>query len=85
MNFFGSKFSNRGSMRQIGSALERIADCLEFICSEQYGYNVRPPKADKSGEPPETMYTDEETDVLRELREEIERRKGVKVASEEDD
>ena len=83
MNFFTSKFATRGSMKQIGSALERIADCLEFICSEQYGYNVRPPKADKSGPAPEILYVDEELDVIREMREEIERRRG-KVAVEEE-
>jgi len=85
MNFFTSKFSSRGSMKQIGGALERIADCLEHICREQFSYNVRAPKADKSGDAPETFYTDETLDYLRELKEEYERSQGkVPVGSEED-
>ena len=85
MNLFSSKFASRGSMKQMGSALERIADCLELICSEQFHYNARPPKADKSGPDPELMYTNEEADVLREIREELDRRRGKRTEEEEQD
>ena len=85
VNLFSSKFASRGSMKQMGSALERIADCLEHICQESYGYNVRPPKADKSGPEPELLYTSEEADVLREIREELDRRRGKHTEEEEEE
>lgn len=82
MKFWPSKFAARGSMKQVGASLERIADCLEFVCAEQYGYNARPPKADMSGAEPVTSYVDEEADAFREYVELLEKQKGKTVNEE---
>jgi len=71
-----SRFGSRGSMRHIGTQLERIADAMEIVVSEQFGHNMRPPKADTSGPEPETSYVNEENDAMRELAELYARRVG---------
>jgi len=62
-------------LRLIRHELSRIADCLEAELSLK-GYNVKPPKADTSGPPPELLYTDEEMDWIVEEEEKLQRYKG---------
>lgn len=54
---------------------KRIADALERLLIEAYGYHTVPPKADKSGEPPSVDYTDDMAGVKHELEQVLESRK----------
>lgn len=55
-------------LKGVEKQLERIATALEVWASAQ-GVNVTVPKADTSGAAPEIMYTDEESDAIREIKE----------------
>ena len=62
-------------LRLIRHEISRLADCWEAELSLK-GYNMRPPKADTSGPPPELMYTDEELDWMNEEMAKYEKYKG---------
>ncbi len=57
-------------LRAIRDELRRMNDIKESELAYQ-GIHIKPPVADMSGDEPETLYTNEEQDALRELAEEI--------------
>lgn len=55
-------------LQGIRKELTRMNDIKELELAYQ-GLHIKPPVADVSGPEPETMYTDEQKDALRELNE----------------
>lgn len=51
-------------LKRIGDLLERMVVAYELELAEQ-GIHVRAPQADTSGPEPQTLYSDEEMDALR--------------------
>lgn len=62
----------------------RIADALEQLLIQAYGYHTVAPKADKSGEPASVDYTDDMAGVKHELEQALESRKDRQDDDEED-
>jgi len=60
-------------LQRIRIQLERMNDLREAELAYN-GLHLRPPQADTSGEAPEALYTDEETDYLREVEEQLGKR-----------
>jgi hypothetical protein len=54
------------ALRGCEKQLARIADCLEVIVEQTYGFRMKATVADASGPEPEALYTDEEADFVRE-------------------
>ncbi len=48
------------NLRPVAKQLERIADCLEVIIRFQYGYSMRKPVLDESGEEPSVEFQDQD-------------------------
>jgi hypothetical protein len=65
----------------IRTQLERIADCMEMELA-QNGVNMRPPKADTSGEAPTITYVDEEMEAVREMVDRYKREDAIKAEEE---
>lgn len=55
----------------IEKQLTRIADCLEAILEQAYGYSMTPPKGDTSGPEPQVMYTDQDKYDIDEMVERV--------------
>lgn len=59
------------TLQGIQYELRRANDIREFELAHMHNLHVQPPKADTSGEEPESLYVDEEADYYRELAEEL--------------
>lgn len=59
------------ALQGIQYELRRANDIKEFELAHVQNLHVRPPVADTSGVEPESMYTDEQADYFRELKEEM--------------
>lgn len=62
-------------LTQLVKHTARVADALEQLLIQAYGYHTVPPKADKRGEPASVDYTDDMAGVKQELEQVLESRR----------
>lgn len=55
-------------LRGIEAQLKRIADALELYLTHEHNLYLHAPKIDTGGDEPEALYTDEEADIVREIK-----------------